>query len=394
MRVTQVGSEWLGSYHDHPPIPERMIPNTSSSPYPISVCSMPNEVIELIASQLILSFKDVIAFSSASRRIREATAFLVTKPLLIEDTAGTMAFDSEATSTIGLSRAAVVNVKFVTGDTRIQSEQSEQLRCLLARAPRLRYLALQRPPLPTDKQGTPIRWEPTRSKTSAHPFPLRTCHFPVRGTYLPNLTHLDLSDLSLHPMIFSRLPNLTHLKLSLSGHQDAYLPSEVINIITFAKSCKLIAFEVGMHAMTDQRERLNVAKACVGAWPSLRTLNLVSADPKGKVLSLCDSWTKLENVLDSATELASVLQLCPSLTTLLLGICSYCIGDLAAIFQRYCPSLKSFGCLTPGNITSGNRRPFIESFMLVVARRTEQGGWLHSKEVPENGDISVFGMLE
>ncbi|CUA69844.1 hypothetical protein RSOLAG22IIIB_04099 [Rhizoctonia solani] len=368
-----------------------MIPHTSGSPYPISMCSMPNEVIALVASQLILSFKDVIAFSSTSRRVHEATAFLVTKPLLVEDVHDTTALNHEANPTFGLSRAAVINVKFVTGDARIQSQQSEQLRCLLARAPRLRYLALHCPPLPADKQETPVRWEPTRSKTSAYPFPLRTSHFPAGGSYLSNLTHLDLSDLSIHPMIFSRLPNLTHLKLSLCGHQDAYFPSEVLNIITFAKACKLVAFEVGMHAMADQRERLSVIRACAGAWPTIRVLNLVSADMEGKVLSLGDTWVKSENIVNCAVELASVLQLCPNLTTLLLGLSNCNAENLAAIFRQHCPSLESFGCLAPNKIKSGNRRPFVESFQLIVARWTQQDGWLHTQDVSR--DISVFGMF-
>ncbi|EUC57280.1 F-box protein [Rhizoctonia solani AG-3 Rhs1AP] len=371
-----------------------MIPNTSNSLYPISMCSMPNEVIALVASQLILSFKDVIAFSATSRRIHEATSFLVTKPLLVEDLHGTTGLNREANPTFGLSRASVVNVKFATGDTRIQSEQSEQLRCLLARAPRLRYLALHRPALPIDKKEPPVRWEPTRSKTSAYPFPLRTSHFPTKGSYLSKLTHLDLSGLSIHPMIFSRLSNLTHLKLSLCSHQDAYFPSEVLSIITFAKACKLVAFEIGMHVMADQRERLNVVRACVEAWPSLKILDLVSADREGKALSLGDSWLKSENVVNSAIELASTLSLCPDLTTLLLGLSSNNAESLAAIFHQYCPLLELFGCLTPSKIKPGNRRPFVESFELVVARRSKQDEWLHIKDISGRGDIGIFGMFE
>ncbi|KAH7338424.1 hypothetical protein B0J17DRAFT_662471, partial [Rhizoctonia solani] len=371
-----------------------MLPDSSNSPSsPISMWSMPNEVIELIASQLTLSFKDVIAFSLTSRRIHEATSFLVTRPLLVEDVNSTAALENEHNPAFGLSRASLINVKFITGDVRAQSEQSEQLRCLLARAPRLRYLALRRPPLLTEKQETPTRWEPTRSKTSAHPFPLRTSHFTAGGSYLSNLTHLDLTDLSIHPMIFSRLPNLTHLKLSLTGHQDAYLPSEVLNIITFAKACKLVAFEVGMHALVEQRERLNVVRACVGAWPSLKTLNLVSADSEGKVLSLGDGWVKPENVLDSAIELADALRFCPHLTTLFLGLSNPDANNLAAIFQRYCPSLKSFGCLAPSNVKSRNRRPFIESFEVIFARWNNQIGWIHSKSTAREGHAGIFSML-
>ncbi|KAJ1305022.1 hypothetical protein OPQ81_000065 [Rhizoctonia solani] len=367
-----------------------MAPSTSKS---LDMCSMPNEVVELIASQLTLSFKDVIAFSLTSRRIHEATAFLVTRPLLVEDMNGTAVLHNESNPAFGLSRASVVNVKFVMGDARAQSDQSEQLRSFLARAPRLRYLALRRPPHPIDKQDVPLRWGPSRCKTSTHPFPLRTCHFRTGGSYLSNLTHLDLSDLSIHPMIFSRLLSLTHLKLSLYGHQDAYLPSEVLNIITSAKACKLVAFEIGMDPTTDRRERMDVVRACARTWPSLRTLNLVSADSEGKVLNL-DGWMRPENAVDSAVELAEALQLCSSLTNLLLGLSTRDVNTLAIIFQQYFPLLESFGCLAPCIVKSGNRRPFFESFEVISTRRAKQDGWALSKSTTREGYVSVFGMIE
>ncbi|KAG8687988.1 hypothetical protein FRC11_006248 [Ceratobasidium sp. 423] len=354
---------------------------------------MPNEVIELIASQLTLSFRDVIAFSLTSRRIHEAIAFLVTEPLLVGDIHETNGLNNEISPGLGLSRALVVNMKFIPVPDEAPM-QSEQLRRLLTRAPRIRYLALRRSPPPINNQEAPLRWEPTRSKTSAHPFPLRTSHFLSGSSYLSSLTHLDMSDLSIHPMIFSRLPNLTHLRLSFCGHQDAYLPSEVLNIITFAKTCKLVAFEIGMLAVVDQRERTNVVRACAGAWPTLRTLNLVSADSEGKVLSLGDGWIKPENAVDSAVELSDALRLCPGLTTLLLGLSSRDSKNLAAIFQRHCPSLDSFGCLTPCNIKSSNRRPFVESFEVVLARWTKQDGWVDSKNMRRIGHNGVFGMLK
>ncbi|CAE6510913.1 unnamed protein product [Rhizoctonia solani] len=385
--------ERLDSYHDHPAISARMIPSTSYSTNPVNMCSMPNEVIELIASQLTLSLKDVIAFSLTSRRIREATAFLVTEPLLVGDIHETNVSSREINPSLGLSRALIVNMKFTLAPDEALV-QSEQLRRLLIRAPRLRYFALRRPSLPINEQETALRWEPTRSKTSAHPFPLRTSHFLSGSSYLSSLTHLDLSDLSIHPMVFSRLPNLTHLKLSFCGHQDAYLPSEVLNIITFAKICKLVAFEIGMLAVVDQRERMNVIRACAGAWPTLKTLNLVSTDPEGKVLSLGDGWAKPENAVDSAIELADVLRLCPGLTTLLLGLSSRDANNLAAIFQRHCPSLESFGCLTPCNVKLDNRRPFVESFEVTLARWTKQDGWMHSKNTRREGHDGIFGVLE
>jgi hypothetical protein len=67
---------------------------------------MPTEVIELIASQLILGFKDVIAFSSTSRRVHEATAFLITKPILVEDIRDIDDLSSRVNMHIGLSRCA------------------------------------------------------------------------------------------------------------------------------------------------------------------------------------------------------------------------------------------------------------------------------------------------
>ncbi|KAF8686379.1 RNA uridylyltransferase [Rhizoctonia solani] len=388
-----VGLERSDSYHDHRIISVGMILNTSRRRENITMTLMPTEVIELIASQLTLSFKDVIAFSLTSRRVHEATAFLVTKPLLSEDIRDTGGPGGRDNTSIGLSRALIVDLKFTLASEEA-SVESEQLRRLLVRAPRLRYLALRRPPLSIENQEATIRWEPTRSKTSAHPFPLRTSHFQPGAAYLSSLTHLDLNDLSIHPMILPRFPNLTHLKLSLSGHQDAYLPSEVMNIISFAKSCKLVAFEVGMHAVVGQRERLSVVKACVGAWPGLRILNLVSARSGQKILSLGDSWMKPENVVNSATELAEALQFCPDLATLSLNLSDHNPDYLAIIFHRHCPLLETFGCLTPNKIKPSARRPFIESFELVVTRRTKQHGWVRCKSGINGAGVGIFGMFD
>lgn len=49
----------------------------------------------MIASQLVLSFADLIAFSSISRRIRTVTKFLVAQPLRIEDPFATDALEEE-----------------------------------------------------------------------------------------------------------------------------------------------------------------------------------------------------------------------------------------------------------------------------------------------------------
>ncbi|KAG9079861.1 hypothetical protein FRC06_007371, partial [Ceratobasidium sp. 370] len=66
---------------------------------------MPDEVLELIASQLVLTLHDVVAFSSTSRRIRAATKFLTAKPLCVEDPAGTEKLDHElANPALGLVR--------------------------------------------------------------------------------------------------------------------------------------------------------------------------------------------------------------------------------------------------------------------------------------------------
>ncbi|KAF8754491.1 RNA uridylyltransferase [Rhizoctonia solani] len=108
----------------------------------ITMTLMPTEVIELIASQLTLSFKDVIAFSLTSRRVHEATAFLVTKPLLSEDIRDTGGPGGRDNTSIGLSRALIVDLKFTLASEEA-SVESEQLRRLLVRAPRLRYLALR-----------------------------------------------------------------------------------------------------------------------------------------------------------------------------------------------------------------------------------------------------------
>ena len=56
---------------------------------------MPDEVLELVASQLVLSFGDVVAFASTSRRIHAATKFLIAQPLRVQDPLETAALDAE-----------------------------------------------------------------------------------------------------------------------------------------------------------------------------------------------------------------------------------------------------------------------------------------------------------
>ncbi|KAG9081004.1 hypothetical protein FRC07_014699, partial [Ceratobasidium sp. 392] len=240
-----------------------------------SIACIPEEVLELIASQLVLTFHDVVAFSSTSTRIRAATKFLIARPVLIEDLPGARKLNSELTNlTLGLVRSTIINTKFTLAESQ---SQSEQLRQLLGQAPRLRYLAIRRP-APDPLEFTP-RYEPSRSKTAAHPFPLRSSHFqPYNSAYLANLTHFELSGLSIHPFLFARFLRLTHLKLSLAGQRDAYLATDALNIVSAAKGCKLIGFEIGLHIGTQPHERLNVVKACVAAWPNLEILNLFSAD--------------------------------------------------------------------------------------------------------------------
>ncbi|KAG9081002.1 hypothetical protein FRC07_014700, partial [Ceratobasidium sp. 392] len=241
----------------------------------VSIACMPEEVLELIASQLVLAFHDVVSFSSTSRRIHTATKFLIARPVFIEGLAGTEKQDGGLTNpTLGLVRSAVIDTKFTLAESQ---SQNEQLRQLLGQAPRLRYLAIRRP-APDPLEFTP-RYEPSRSKTAAHPFPLRSSHFqPSNSAYLASLTHLELSGLSIHPFLFARFPRLTHLKLSLAGQRDAYLATDALNVISAAKGCKLIGFEIGLHIGTQPHERLNVVKACVAAWPNLEILNLFSAD--------------------------------------------------------------------------------------------------------------------
>jgi hypothetical protein len=181
--------------------------------------------------------------------------------------------------------AAKINVQFTLAESQTHSEQ---LRRLLSRTPRLRYLSIRRP-APDPLDCVP-RYEPSRSKTASHPFPLRSSHFQQHpGPYLDNLTHLDLRGLSIHPFLFSRLPGLTHLKLSLADRRDAYLATDALNIVSAAKGCKMIGFEIGLHVGAQPRERLDVIKACVDAWPGLQILNLLSAEG-GRIPVLMDRW--------------------------------------------------------------------------------------------------------
>ncbi|KAG8742159.1 hypothetical protein FRC10_001967 [Ceratobasidium sp. 414] len=371
----------------------------------MSISCMPDEVLELIASQLVLTFHDVIAFSSTSRRIHAATKFLAAQPLCIEDPAGTEKLDHElANPGLGLVRSAIIDAKF----TLAQSQpQTEQLRQLLCKAPRLRYLSIRRP-APDPLEFTP-RYEPSRSKTAAHPFPLRSSHFQNASKYLDNLTHLELCGISIHPFLFSRFPRLTHLKLSLAGQRDAYLATDALGIVSAAKGCNLTAFEIGLHVGTETRERLNVVKACIAAWPSLETLSLFSTE-NAQVPSLFDRWQKPETLVPSATELAKAIEPAQRLKHLSLGIVPLgaeslsvapsplvqadlvpgSLPALASLFRTACPELESFRCPVPLGTRPG-KRAFTE-FYQVARARWVGGGWECARETVPEGPPEIFGM--
>ncbi|KAG8722364.1 hypothetical protein FRC08_003315 [Ceratobasidium sp. 394] len=375
----------------------------------ISISCIPDEVLELIASQLVLTFHDVVAFSSTSQRIHAATKFLIATPLYIEDPAGTEKLDLElANPGLGLVRSAIIDTKF----TLAQSQpQSEQLRQLICRAPRLRYLSLRRP-APDPLEFTP-RYEPSRSKTAAHPFPLRSSHFQNTSRYLGNLTHLELCGLSMHPFLFSRFPNLTHLKLSLAGQRDAYLATDALNIVAAARGCKLVGFEIGLHVGIEPRERLSVVKACIAAWPNLETLNLLSAE-NNKIPSLFDRWQKPETLVPSATELAKALEPAQQLRHLSLGTVPLdaeslsssvtplvppqadpapapgSLAALATLFRTTCPELETVRCPVPLGARSG-KRAFTEFYQVARARWVGEGWECAREDVPE-GSLDIFGM--
>ncbi|KAG8793062.1 hypothetical protein FRC12_003995 [Ceratobasidium sp. 428] len=380
-------------------------------PRMMSISCLPEEVLELIASQLVLTFHDVVAFSSTSRRIRTATKFLTAQPLCIKDTDGTEKLYHElSNTTLGLVRSAIIDVNFTVAKSQ---DHSEQLRELLSRTPRLRYLSVRRP-APDPLDFTP-RYEPSRSKTAIHPFPLRSSHFqPLNATYLANLTHLDLSGISIHPFLFTRFPRLTHIKLSLVNQRDAYLATDALNIIAAAKGCRLIGFEIGLHVGIQPHERLNVVKACITAWPSLETLNLFSTHG-GKVPSLFDRWQRPETLISSATELAKAIELAPRLERLSLGLIPLdaeslsitpsltpeivsappgSLSTLAPIFRATCPSLKLFRCLVPLATRPGGKMVFPEFYEVARARWSgAESGWECTRENVGEGSTEMFGML-
>lgn len=183
----------------------------------------------------------------------------------------------------------MIDVNFTSANAQ---SQSEQLRILLSRAFRLRYLRLRRPPL-NPLNCTP-RLDPSRCKTEAHPFPLRSSHFRSSNLYLSNLTHLELRGLSVHPFLLSHFPQLTHLKLSLAEQYDGYPAVEALNVIAAIRGCNLVAFEIGLHVTTSEHERLDVLRACVAAWPNISTLYLFSLDQDGYVATLSDHPPRLE----------------------------------------------------------------------------------------------------
>ncbi|KAF8601818.1 hypothetical protein BDV93DRAFT_607930 [Ceratobasidium sp. AG-I] len=388
----------------------------------ITISSMPDEVLELIASQLVLSFGDVVAFSSTSRRIHATTKFLVAQPLRVEDPLDTDVLEDELSNpALGLVRSMIMDVNFTTSSGQAQSEQ---LRLLLSRTPRLRYLSLHRPPL--DPLDCVPRWEPSRSKTASHPFPLRSSHFHPSAAYLSNVTHLDLGGLSIHPFLLSRFPQLTHLKLSLAERHDAYLPTEALSVIAAGKGCNLVAFEIGLHIGATQKERLDVVRACVTTWPGLHTLNLFSVDQEGRIPSLATYSPRAEEELaKSILELSRELGKAVNLRSLALGIipCNdekiTSVGSsldhvakpiknplhlqgpsinsrngllsLADSLRVACPMIDAFRCLSPLALRQG-KSPYTEFYETICAVwSTGRGEWEMVRGVEHEGRI--FGMV-
>ncbi|KAG9086580.1 hypothetical protein FRC06_003022 [Ceratobasidium sp. 370] len=257
----------------------QQITNRKNRRSPLSL--VPDEILELIASQLVLSFRDVLAFSATARRIRSVLRMLTAQPSRIEDPLGTDMLDQELTDQ-RLIRAVIIEVNFTLADSQ---RQSEQLRRFLSRATHIRYLCIRRPALNQDPPAVaPHRGEMQRPKSATHPFPLRAVHFQHKGSYLGNLTHLELSGLTIHPFIFAHLPQLTHLKLSLAEQYDVYSTTNALEVIPAARVCKLVGFEIGgLYITMDNAERLRVVDACVSAWPDLEILNLFSLK-NGKAL--------------------------------------------------------------------------------------------------------------
>ncbi|KAG8742160.1 hypothetical protein FRC10_001968 [Ceratobasidium sp. 414] len=216
---------------------------------------MPDEVLQLIASQPVLSFRDLLALSATARRIRSTLKMLAAQPLRVEDPLGTDMLDQEG---LGLIRYDL----FV--------------------ATHIRYLCISRPALDQAPKTVTHVYYMDRPKSATHPFPLRSAHFQHSSSYLGNLTHLEISSLVVHSFIFAHLPLLTHLKLSLAEQHDTYSTTQALDVVSAAGGCKLVGFEIGLHVILANAERLRVVDACVSAWPDLEILNLFSLN-NGKV---------------------------------------------------------------------------------------------------------------
>ncbi|KAG8793064.1 hypothetical protein FRC12_003997 [Ceratobasidium sp. 428] len=362
------------------------------------ISGLPDEILELITSQLVLSFRDVISFSSVSRQIHSATqAFIsrIAQPLHVEDASGTTGLEKELVNpTLGSVRAVIVDVNFAQ---TVPQRHSEQLRQFLSRMPRLRHLSICQPTF-TSLQSQ-ARHRNGRPATSIYPFPLRASHFQYSSLYLNNLTHLEICGLSVNPFLFARLPWLTHLKLSIARHGDAYNGGEALNLITAGRGCSLTSFEIGLHVPPQDMagcfsDGIPIAKACVSAWPDLQILNLFSVE-KGVVPRASERINIFgQNLSRVVLDLSETLKPARRLRKLAFGLILLDEGDLrppspstdsqacptsqpapkllaaiAAELRTSCPKLEVLRCVAP---PIGIVKP---EYFEVVRADWAHGGW-------------------
>ncbi|KAG8794722.1 hypothetical protein FRC12_022237 [Ceratobasidium sp. 428] len=372
------------------------------------ISGLPNEILELIASQIILSFRDVISFSLVSRRIHSATQTFVSRiarPLHVEDSSGTMGLEKELTNpTLKSVRAAVVDVNFVL---TVPQHHSEQLRQFLSRMPRLRHLSICQPTFTSLQSQT--RRRDGRPTTSVYPFPLRASHFQDSSLYLNNLTHLEICGLSVNPFLFARLPWLTYLKLSIARHGDGYSNSEALSLINAARGCSLTSFEISLHAPVRSpfllSEDIPIAKACVSAWPDLQILNLFSVEKAVVPRTSELIWQDLSRVVP---DLSEILKPARRLRKLALGLVPLDEGDLrppspstdsrirptslpasgslaaiAAELRTSCPKLEVLRCVA---LPIGTVKP---EYLEVVRADWTHGAWECIREEANREALAV-----
>ncbi|CAE7114713.1 unnamed protein product [Rhizoctonia solani] len=324
----------------------------------------PQELIDSIARYSGLTAEEALAFSRAHPHFRDSITNWI--PVHVHVTQG----DAKLELASALS-AHAPNPETVILDLDFRHDQyQEEAIQLLSEIQSLRHLALRQ---------YPPEMQPTRDgRQNFFPYPAPLSSELIQDSNLKNLTHLELSCLSIPFFMFKKLPRLTHLKLTMA-RTHGYDYYDTLQYVDDARACSMNMFEISLHThfATDRDEGrgLQIVEKCVKNWPELKVLNLIS-DSEGFTSKTCLNRPVLgpEFAVSCVKRLRKVAPKSLKLEQLSLGVVPttrtgaliplegtpahilnsviegpHSLPGLAEAFRSVCPTLRTFRCITPYN---------------------------------------------